>query len=79
MVRVKGSERKTRTDAEGIFKIQAVPGETLVFTYPGRSTVEAMVNGGTSYLTIAMPVGVQVLDEVLLNKRIRATAVKGIV
>ena len=79
LVQVKNSDRKTRTDAEGNFQIEALPGETLVFTYPGRITVEALVNSGTRFLTIAMPLGVKVLDEVVLSEIVKIAPVsKGV-
>ena len=69
LVEVKNTDRKSRTDAEGNFEIQALPGELLKFSYPGRISIEALVNTGNNFLTIAMPVGVKVLDEVVVSKR----------
>ncbi|WP_411031918.1 carboxypeptidase-like regulatory domain-containing protein [Spongiimicrobium sp. 3-5] len=69
LVQVKNTNRKTRTDTKGNFTILAEAGETLMFTYPGRIKVEAAVNYGTSNLSITMPLGVKVLDEVVLEDK----------
>ncbi len=68
LVQVKNTNRKTRTDTKGNFTIQAESGEILVFSYPGRNTVEAVANQGTSMLTITMPLQVNVLDEVVVSE-----------
>lgn len=73
-VQVKNSDNKVLTDAKGSFEILARAGETLVFSYPSRNNVEAVVSTGTKILTITMPMGVQVLDEVVLNENIKAAA-----
>lgn len=71
LVRVKGSNRQVRTDHEGNFEIQSRTGEILVFSYPGRENVEAIVNSRTTMLNITMPINVRVLDEAVVTENLR--------
>lgn len=69
VVQVQGTGRGTRTDTSGNFSIPAGTNEILDFSYPGRQGTEAVVNNSTSLLKITMPLGVKVLDEVVLEQQ----------
>ncbi|MEM9648474.1 MAG: carboxypeptidase-like regulatory domain-containing protein [Bacteroidota bacterium] len=67
-VKVRGTDRKTRTDAKGDFSIQAFDGEILDFSYPGREDASSVVNTGSQMLKIIMPIGITALEEVVLEE-----------
>ena len=67
-VRIKGTDKTVNTDREGNFKITALAGDVLQFSYPGRQSTEAVINSGNPPLNITMPLGTNVLDEVVLTK-----------
>ena len=64
-VRVKGSTNGTSTDAEGDFKIEANPGDVLIFSFVGYLNHEITVSNSTQ-LKIIMTPDTQALDEVVV-------------
>ncbi|MEW2921254.1 carboxypeptidase-like regulatory domain-containing protein [Muricauda sp. ANG21] len=76
-VKVRETGRSTNTDIEGNFTIFAKDGDILEFTAPGRESAESVVNANTSRLNITMPIGVKVLDEVVLEEYRNTKFIKG--
>ncbi len=68
IVQVRGTERKSQTDALGNFDIPANTSEIIDFYYPGRQGTHAIVNNPAGLLKITMPLNVKVLDEVVLEQ-----------
>ncbi|SHG31788.1 carboxypeptidase-like regulatory domain-containing protein [Flagellimonas flava] len=68
LVKVRNSDRETRTDTKGNFSIQAFDGEILDFSYPGREDASSVVNTGSQMLKIIMPIGITALEEVVLEE-----------
>lgn len=64
-VMVKGTSETTSTDGEGVFKIGASKGDTLVFRFIGYATQEIAV-GDQSVLNIALAPDEQQLEEVVV-------------
>ncbi|PWL38940.1 hypothetical protein DKG77_11980 [Flagellimonas aquimarina] len=71
LVKVRGTERQTRTDSRGNFTIKALNGEVLDFSYPGREATSTVVNTSARMLKIIMPIGITALDEVVLEENVR--------
>jgi hypothetical protein len=67
-VAVKNSDRNTRTNRYGDFTIAASTSDILEFSAPGRESTTAIVNASTRLLKVTMPMGVKVLDEVVLEQ-----------
>jgi len=57
-----------RTDASGIYQLETSPGDLVIFSYPGLSDMEIVVEDVTSVLNIKMSASVNVLDEVVVEK-----------
>ncbi len=57
-----------RTDAEGMYQLTTSPGDLVIFSYPGLSDMEIVVEDVTSTLNIKMNTAVNVLDEVVVEK-----------
>lgn len=70
-IKVRNSDRETRTDSNGNFSVQAFDGEILDFSYPGRENASSVVNTGSRMLKIIMPMGVTTLNEVVLEENIK--------
>jgi len=68
IVQVRGTERKSQTDASGNFDIPAKTSEILDFYYPGREETYAVVHNPAGLLKITMPLNAKVLDEVVLEQ-----------
>ena len=66
-VNVSDGNEKVRTNKDGNFLIEAKTGDVLEFSYPGREKVTVFVNSGMSKLNITMPLGVKILDEVVVE------------
>ncbi|MDR1591481.1 MAG: SusC/RagA family TonB-linked outer membrane protein [Prevotellaceae bacterium] len=64
-VTVKGSPTGTLTDVEGNYSLPVPQGATLVFTFIGMNTEEAVVNGQT--LNMRMTVNSIAIDEVVVT------------
>lgn len=71
LVKVRDTERQTRTNSRGNFSIEALNGEVLDFSYPGREATSTVVNTSARMLKIIIPVGVTALDEVVLEENAR--------
>nr|WP_298926701.1 carboxypeptidase-like regulatory domain-containing protein [uncultured Allomuricauda sp.] len=71
LVKVRDSDRQTRTNSRGNFSIEALNGEVLDFSYPGREATSTVVNTSARMLKIIMPIGVTALDEVVLEENAR--------
>lgn len=71
LVKVRDSDRQTRTNSRGNFSIEALNGEVLDFLYPGREATSTVVNTSARMLKIIMPVGVTALDEVVLEENLK--------
>jgi TonB-linked SusC/RagA family outer membrane protein len=65
-VSIKGTSNGTQTDAAGHFKINANPGDVLVFTYVGYDKKEVTVGAGTIYDVALAPNGKN-LNEVVVT------------
>ncbi|WP_299536576.1 carboxypeptidase-like regulatory domain-containing protein [Ulvibacterium sp.] len=66
---VKNTDRLARTDASGKYEISAHEGETLVYSYVGKKTLEILVEDVTTFLNITLRDEVQELDEVVVTKK----------
>lgn len=64
-VRVKGTNRVTQTDAQGMFSINASTGETLQFTYVGYQTFE--VKAGTGNVQVNLKLADATMGEVVIT------------
>ncbi|RYG47084.1 MAG: SusC/RagA family TonB-linked outer membrane protein, partial [Chitinophagaceae bacterium] len=64
-VMVKGTSRKTQTDASGNFSIRINAGETLQFTYVGHETRDVKPDGNT--VSISMKSADAMLGEVVVT------------
>src|SRR5690606_31173608 len=62
---VKGTQRGVSTDFDGLYSIDASPGEVLVFTYIGSITVEKTV-GEQNTINTTMELDSNELDEVVV-------------
>ncbi|UII79629.1 carboxypeptidase-like regulatory domain-containing protein [Flagellimonas sp. CMM7] len=71
LVKVRDSDRQTRTNSRGNFSIKALNGEVLDFSYPGREATSTVVNTSARMLKIIMPLGITALDEVVLEENAR--------
>ena len=65
---VKNTERGVKTNALGKYLIRVHEGETLVYSYVGKKTLEIIVEDVTKFLNIAMYDKVTELDEVRLTQ-----------
>nr|WP_299167578.1 carboxypeptidase-like regulatory domain-containing protein [uncultured Allomuricauda sp.] len=71
LVKVRDSDRQTRTNSRGNFSIEALNGEVLDFSYPGREATSTVVNTSARMLKIIMSIGITALDEVVLEENAR--------
>ncbi len=71
LVKVRDTDRETRTDTNGDFSIKASNGEILDFSYPSREPAATVVNTSSRMLKIIMPKGITALDEVVLEENLR--------
>lgn len=78
LVTVRGTGRLTKTNAQGDFMIQAETGEILNFSVQGRPSTEMVVSAGNGRHNVTMPLDVQILDEVVLEKWRRTNGTKGL-
>lgn len=62
---VKGTTRGTVSDVEGAYAIQAVPGETLVFSFVGFESVERSI-GNSNIISVTLSEGLA-LNEVVVT------------
>jgi TonB-linked SusC/RagA family outer membrane protein len=65
-ITVKGTSTGTISDADGTFSVNAVPGNTLVFSYIGYIAKEVVVGNETN-LTVSLEEDAQSLDEVVVT------------
>ncbi|WP_136465156.1 tetratricopeptide repeat protein [Flagellimonas onchidii] len=72
-VQVRNTDRKTTSDNNGDFSIKVFDGEVLDFSYPGRENASSIVQRGSKMLKIIMPVGLTVLDEVVIEENHKST------
>lgn len=70
---VKNTQRGVKTNALGKYLIRVNEGETLVYSYVGKKTLEIIVEDVTEFLNIAMHDKVTELDEVRLTRTKRKT------
>lgn len=68
-ISVKDTDRLTRTDQSGKYEINAHEGETLVYSYVGKKTLEILVEDVTTFLNITLKDEIQELDEVVVTKK----------
>lgn len=71
MVRVKRTNQKKRTSKDGNFLIEARVGDIIEFTYPGRDSVVYAVTQASANLSITMPIGVKILNEVIVTENLK--------
>jgi TonB-linked SusC/RagA family outer membrane protein len=65
IVTVKGTKSSTSTDNEGVYKINASPGATLVFSMMGYATQEVRV-GATATINVNLKVTINQLADVMV-------------
>ena len=65
-VQIKNKLATTTTDANGVFKITALPDDTVVFSYVGYLTVEVLVDAQNTF-NITLKEDATALEEVLVN------------
>ncbi len=70
---VKNTDRLAKTDKYGKYEISAYEGETLIYSYVGKKTLEILVEDVTTFLNVTLKDEVQELDEVVVTKRYRKT------
>ena len=70
---VKNTDRGVKTNAMGKYLIRVNEGETLVYSYVGKKTLEIIVEDVTEFLNITMYDKVTELDEVRLTQTKRKT------
>lgn len=70
-ISIKESDTGVKTDAEGKYSILAEEGQTLVYSYVGKQTIEIMVEDVTRFLNIEMFDRVEELKGVTVTKRKR--------
>ncbi|GAA0873534.1 SusC/RagA family TonB-linked outer membrane protein [Gangjinia marincola] len=63
---VKGTNKGTQTDFDGLYSINASQGETLIFSYQGFKAKEAKVGAGNT-INIQMETDVAQLEEVVIT------------
>ena len=66
LVIVKGTQRGTVTENDGTFSIEATNGETLVVSFIGYKTTEAVVQNTSETTNIALEPDEAELDEVVV-------------
>ena len=71
VVKVRGTDRETKTDSKGNFTLQAHDGEILDFSYQGREKASLVVSTSSQMLKIIMPIGVTALEEVVLEENLK--------
>ncbi|MDR2627659.1 MAG: TonB-dependent receptor [Dysgonamonadaceae bacterium] len=81
-VTVKGTQRATITDANGVFALKASDGEELSLTYLGYTDVTKRIVANTSHYNITMEEKTYVMDDVVVvgygtQKRINLTGAVG--
>jgi len=64
-VAIKGTNLGSQTDFDGLFSLQATPGEVLVFSFIGTKTIEKTIGNENTY-NIIMEEDSQFLDEVVV-------------
>lgn len=64
-VSIKGTTRGTTTDADGAFRLNAATNETLVFSYVGYTSQEAVVGSQTNF-TIKLVPDTRSLEEIVV-------------
>lgn len=70
------TKNSTYTDKEGKYSIEAVSGETLIFSYTGMEPVEIVVEDVTRILNITMYPKIEQLEEVTVTKSSRKSQVE---
>jgi TonB-linked SusC/RagA family outer membrane protein len=65
IIRLKGTNNVTTSEIDGLFKINAGIGDTLVFTFVGYTTKELAVSGST--ITVQLIPELKLLDEVVVT------------
>ncbi|MDC6364498.1 MULTISPECIES: carboxypeptidase-like regulatory domain-containing protein [Flavobacteriaceae] len=68
---VKESENGVKTDAEGRYEIQVDEGQTLEYSYVGKSTIEIVIEDVTEFLNIEMFDKIEELEGVTVTKKKR--------
>ena len=66
-VTVMSRTKSATTDSAGRFSIAAAPGETLVFSFVGMSSLTVKVGGSTTVLSLAMLEGINDLNQVVVT------------
>ncbi|MBC9794547.1 carboxypeptidase-like regulatory domain-containing protein, partial [Sinomicrobium weinanense] len=66
-VMIQGTTTGIVTDFDGIYTIEAVPGDVLVFNYIGRERRTIAVTSGTRIFNVVMEEDLAILDEVVIT------------
>ena len=70
-VRIKENGTGVKTNSEGHYEIRVDEGQTLVYSYVGKSSIEIVVEDVTRFLNIEMFDKIEQLDEVTVTQRKR--------
>ncbi len=70
---IKGTDKGIKTDKLGKYRIAVDEGQTLVYSYVGKQTVEIIIEDVTEFLNIALHDKVEELEGVTITKRKRKT------
>lgn len=70
---VKDTDKGVKTDASGRYDILVDEGQTLVYSYVGKQSVEIIVEDVTKFLNLTLYDNVEELEEVTVTKKKRRT------
>ncbi len=68
-IRIKNTNRGTKTDSKGFYTLKAKEDEILLFTHIGMQSLEVIIEDITKVLNIKMRVQQNALDEVIVKTR----------
>jgi TonB-dependent SusC/RagA subfamily outer membrane receptor len=66
-ISIKGKNNRTTTDQQGMFSMEAMPGETLIISYVGFETATMVVKEGMQQLSIILQPARKLEDEVVVS------------
>ena len=83
-IAVQGAQTGTVTDADGKYRIEAQPGDILVFSFVGMKKQEVTFNGKKQVIDIVMDEETNLMDEVVVvgfgtQKKVNLTGAVGVI